>query len=415
MGLSLLALAVGCGGEDPGPDIAGPWRAWLDSPGGELPFELELDSGEAGLSASIINGKERITVPGVELNAGRVVMTIDHYDAVIEATLHPDGRTMDGEWRRTAGPDKVSRLPFHATAGTAPRFASEGTAGSMATIDGRWSVDFESDDLPAVGLFEADNTGRVTGTFLTSTGDYRFLAGRIDGDRLRLSVFDGAHAFLFDARLREDGALEGDFWSRDTWHETWTARKDPGAMLADPFSQTRWIDGAELGQARFPDLDGTPRSLDDPAFAGKARLLVVFGSWCPNCSDLTEYLVELDRRYRDRGLSILGLAFEMTGNFQRDADQVRTYAAHHGIEYPLLLAGLADKDEASRAFPLIDRVRSYPTTIFLHGDARVRAVHSGFTGPATGEAYSQLRSRFESLIEELLTGVAGTSGPPAAG
>ena len=105
----------------------------------------------------------------------------------------------------------------------------------------------------------------------------------------------------------------------------------------------------------------------------------------------------------------------MTGDFQRDADQVRAYAAHHGIEYPLLLAGLADKNEASRAFPLIDRVRSYPTTIFLHGDARVRAVHSGFTGPATGEAYSRLRSRFESLIEELLAGVAGTSGPPAAG
>jgi len=57
---------------------------------------------------------------------------------------------------------------------------------------------------------------------------------------------------------------------------------------------------------------------------------------------------------------------------------------------------------ASKAFPLLDRVRSYPTTIFLHADGRVRAVHTGYTGPATGPAYDHLRAEFESLIEELL-------------
>ena len=40
--------------------------------------------------------------------------------------------------------------------------------------------------------------------------DAHVTAGSFEGDRLRLSCFDGAHAFLFDARLGEDGSLAGD-------------------------------------------------------------------------------------------------------------------------------------------------------------------------------------------------------------
>ena len=46
----------------------------------------------------------------------------------------------------------------------------------------------------------------------------------------------------------------------------------------------------------------------------------MFGSWCPNCHDAAEYLVELDRRYRSRGLSILGLAFEFDNILHPDGD-----------------------------------------------------------------------------------------------
>ncbi len=53
-------------------------------------------------------------------------------------------------------------------------------------------------------------------------------------------------------------------------------------------------------------------------------------------------------------------------------------------------------------FPLIDQVRSYPTAIFLHSDGRVRAVHQGFTGPATGAAYTELREHYVAIVEELL-------------
>lgn len=400
---------------------AGAWHAWLDSPGGSLPFGLEFvapatDSEQAaqgadGWSAFIINGDERILIPELEFRGRSVRMSMPHYDSVLEAELRSDGRSLDGTWRKRRGLERWTVMGFHASAGASPRFEPAPSSDSSLrySIDGRWSVKFESDDNPAVGIFET-RSGMQLGTFLTSTGDYRYLSGSLEGKLLRLSCFDGAHAFLFRARLREDGSLSGQFWSRESWNESWTAVRDPKASIPDPYGQTTINARTALTDFVFPDLAGQPRSPMDPAFSGRARIIQVFGSWCPNCHDETKFLVELDKQYRKRGLSILGLAFELTGDFERDSEQVRTFVKRHNVRYPILIAGLADKDKASRAFPFLDAVRSYPTAIFLHADGRVRAVHQGFTGPATGEAYTQVREEFENLVEELLA----EEGNPAA-
>ena len=189
---------------------SGRWHAWLDSPGGPLPFGLEIQMQGTEPRVVLINGVERIEPPRVEIRPGHVLISIDYYDSFIEATVTDDGRRMDGLWEKTGGPGKKSRLPFHATAGEQPRFepAAAPAGGSIAK---RWRVDFDSSDDPAVGIFESDGSGIVHGTFLTTTGDYRYLEGSFDGTRLRLSCFDGAHAFLFDATLQADGTLQGDF------------------------------------------------------------------------------------------------------------------------------------------------------------------------------------------------------------
>ena len=398
---------------------SGAWRCVLTSPGGDLPFELELiveggnaSAGGPKLSAWIINGSERISIPEVRFindkgsqTPGELILSIDYYDSTIRAKLSDDGKRLDGQWQKQGRGDSVSTIPFHAKHGYSPRFIRKTdslTTPSTHKINGRWSVKFEQNDDPAIGLFRSSSDGATTGTFMTTTGDYRFLAGDFDGQRLRLSCFDGAHAFLFHARLLADGTLAGDFWSRDSWHDKWTARRNENAKLPDAFSQTKWDDSVTLGDISFPDVDGQPHSLMDKSFEGKARILVVFGTWCPNCHDASDYLVELHQRYHKMGLSIVGLAFELTGDFKRDARQVKKYVKKHGIEYPVLLAGVADKNKAGEALPMLDKLRSYPTTIFLTGDGKVRAVHTGFTGPATGEEYRDLRNKFESTIETLL-------------
>lgn len=421
--IALVLLAVCASAARGQESIDGVWHAWLDSPGGELPFLLELHGAEKGVQARIVNGSERIDVEASH-DGDALVLDFPHYDSRI--TAHGTGARLDGTWRKRRGADAWAELGFHAdrnvrlpgTEDAAPIFRQ-----LEASVAHRYSVRFSSGDDPAVAILEADAAG-LRGTFLTTTGDYRYLAGECTlpatagSDtrvlHVRLSCFDGAHAFLFIARLVPRSTpgpvqLEGDFWSGDHWHETWTATEDPAAKLPDGFTLTHANSAVTLDDLVFPDLDGTPRRLSDPAFAGKARLIEVFGSWCPNCADEADELVRLQQEYGARGLSIVGLAFEVTGDFPRDAGQVRRYAARHGVSWPLLVAGLADKDKATASLGMLDKVRAFPTTIFLDESGAVRAVYTGFSGPATGAAYAEQHAEFVRVIEGLL------GPPPAAG
>jgi len=397
--------------------------AWLETPGGELDFGLELLSEGGCWMAVLVNGEERIEVPRVTCDGPELLLELPHYDSRLRARFVPelvratsalDGTRreetvgapracLEGTWEKRRSASASARLVFRAVerppeSAAAPAPAADGAA--ARAFEGRWAVDFASDDEPAVAVFHAVGAaGEVRGTVLTTTGDYRYLAGRADAGGLTLSCFDGAHAFLLKAQRLADGTLAGDFHSGD-WHdETWTAVRDATAELPDGFSATRARD-VRLADLTFPDLDGKTRSLGE--FGGRATLLVVFGSWCPNCNDEAAFLAELDRRYRERGLCILGLAFELTGEAERDAGQVRIFAQRHGLAIPYFLCGTADKDEATRALGLLDRVRAFPTTVFVGADGRVRAVHSGYAGPATGEEHQRLRRAFVGRIEALL-------------
>ncbi|MAB81412.1 MAG: hypothetical protein CMJ89_18895 [Planctomycetes bacterium] len=386
-----------------------PWYAWLETTGGPLGFGIEFEKSEEadGWIAYLVNEPERIPIRDVSWNGDELTLDIPHYDSCIRAKR--DGRELRGTWTKRRGKDKVAVVPFRARPGNA--LPARPTLTVLPKyVAGRWAVDFESDELPAVGVFEQEvGSNKLHGTFLTATGDYRYLSGHVAAAELTLSCFDGAHAFLFKATVLPDGSLRGDFYSGNWWHDTWTARREDSVKTVDAFRQTSWSERASLADIHFPDTQGKMRSLAEPAFDGQAYLVQVFGSWCPNCHDESRYLVELDQRYRERGLSILGLAFELTGEFERDSEQVEIFKRRHGIRYPLLIAGSAAKADATRALGVLDRVRSYPTTIFLSGDGRVRAIHSGFSGPATGEEHRALRAEFEGLIERLLAEETNTA------
>ena len=104
----------------------------------------------------------------------------------------------------------------------------------------------------------------------------------------------------------------------------------------------------------------------------------------------------------DDDLAVVGLAFEVTEDFDRSVRQVKRYEERMGSDWPILVAGLSDKAKASEALPVLDRVRSYPTLIFLNERNEVEAVYTGFSGPATGDAYTEQRARFEAVIEKLI-------------
>lgn len=379
----------------------GLWRGWIDCPGGEIPFHFELQRDADQWSGWLINDPDRSPVPRVSWDGKELILDIAHFDSVLRAKPNAAGDQWDGSWRKRGKSDWIE-MPFHAKPGNHPRFATLGFfSDALLTLNGKWSIRFSNDDEPAVGIFQSNSRGLATGTILTTTGDFGYLAGIFNGQNLRLSNFDGAHAFLFIGRMHEDETITGRFWSRDQLQE-WSAAKNPAADLPDAFAMSKGIDNADLAKLSFPDLTGRKRNLADPSFAGKARVIEVFGSWCPNCHDASAYLADLHSRFKSRGLSIVGLAFELTGDLERDSKQVRTFAERHKVDYPILIAGVSDREQAAAALPMLDKLRAYPTLIVMDRKNRVRGVYTGFSGPATGAYYTTFKLKFESLIEHIL-------------
>ncbi len=382
--------------------VAGDWNARLAGEGYDIEFGLNLRLKDNIWTGFFINGPEQIKIPKIHQTGSKLILDIDHYDSKIVFSTSDDFRNLEGYWEKQRG-KKTVKMRFFANRPSLVKSKPESAQGFL----GRYAVKFQSSEDPAVAIFNPRLDNLILGTFLTTTGDYRYLDGKVKNGQLHLSCFDGAHAFHFTAKHDKHGGLAGEFWSSNTWHETWTAKRDENAKLPDAFEQTEFTGDSEWGSISFPDLNGKPTRLDDPQFAGKARIIYVFGSWCPNCHDAAAYFAKLNKQYGDRGLSILGLAFEMTGDFERDAAQVKKYLARHGSQYPVLVAGLSDKKAASKSLKILDRVRSYPTTIFVDRNGKVQGVHTGFTGPATGKAYSEMTSKFESLIESMLSNTSG--------
>jgi len=415
LGTALLAAALAAGCAPRSGDLEpGRYRAVLEVPGGELPFGLDVARENDDVVLYLINGEERVRVPDVAVVDGQLTATMPGFENTLTARV--EGRALTGELSLVRPGGERQVLPFQAQRGQTWRFFDEPLSDN-ADLGGRWAVTFTTDagkQTPAVAEF-SQSFEQVTGTIMTPTGDHRFLAGEVRGDELFLSCFDGAHAYLYRARLGEDGHLVGEFWSGLKWHEQFTARRDPGARLDLSSVETGLKDpGVEL-EFSFPDLDGQPVSLSDPRFDGKVVIITLAGSWCPNCHDEAAFMAALYRRLRAEGLEVVALMFEYFGDFEQAAAATRRFRDKFGIEYPTLIAGTSDKQDASKALPQLTGVFAYPTTIWVDRSGTVRKIHAGFSGPATGSHYDELTREFTAFTESLLAEpVPGTAGQAAA-
>ena len=169
----------------------------------------------------------------------------------------------------------------------------------------------------------------------------------------------------------------------------------------DPDHHTTVKDASEPFRFSFPDLNGKIVSNTDARFQGKVVLVNVTGSWCPNCHDEAPFLAELYRKYRGQGLEVVALSFEEDDQL-KNPTRLRAFMKEYGIDYTVLLAGVPDDRDAKLTQPV--NLNSWPTTFFLGRDGRVRFVHAGFPGPASGVLYRQARQ-----------GVLRAGGQPAGG
>ncbi|MEL7536804.1 MAG: TlpA disulfide reductase family protein [Pseudomonadota bacterium] len=412
--VAALSLAACERPADSPPELTtGVWQAVLELPGGQAPFGLEFGREGDRYLATLINGHERVSVPDVRFDPtdGTLGLGFPAFGNRIDARL-VDGQLTGhlSKLQRT----EVQKIPFSATPGSV---ADTHAAPPQVDLSGRWAVTFTEDDgktYPAVGEF-AQRGDRLFGTFLTPTADHRYLGGHVRGREMMLATFDGAHAFLFRAEVQPNESLTGEFWSGLRSHETFVATRNEDAALPDANTLTFINEGYERFEFSFEDLDGNTVSLDDERFAGKVVVVTLAGSWCPNCHDEAAFMAPLYQKYRDQGFEIVALMFEHVGDDVEAARrQVAAFRDKFDIEYVTLLAGTSDKDQASEMLPSLNAVMAFPTTIFIDATGAVRRIHTGFTGPGTGEHYTELTNEFTDYVETLLAEAAAPSTPEPA-
>ena len=387
--------------EIPQEEVTGKWRGLIHMQEQEMPFNFEITGSGEELSMKILNGEEVLEINELEWKGDTLLMPMHIFDTEIKAVV--ESGSMKGFWTKNYAEDYA--LPFTASRDTF-RFP-EPVEAPQADISGKWAVTFlgenGTDSSQAVGIFEQKGQ-QLSGTFLTPTGDYRYLEGKVEGDQLYLSAFDGEHAFLFKGTVdkQDQEQLSGTFWSGKSWNEKWVARRDSTASLPDPNTLTHLKEGYEKLAFEFPDLEGNMVSLDESAYQDKVVIVQLFGTWCPNCMDETKFLADWYRKNKDKDVEIIGLAYEKKDDYEYARKRVQRMVDRMDVGYDFLIAGTADKEAAAKTLPMLNHVMSFPTTIFIDKEGNVRKIHTGFSGPGTGEYYTRFVDEFHLFTKKLL-------------
>jgi len=381
----------------------GIWRGALKtSSGNELPFNFEVKETAGKQQLFIINGSERIKVTDLKQKKDSLFIHMPLFNS--EFKLKLEGVALEGEWIKHYA-DRDMAMPFFAEPGQSWRFfKSKGK--TNFNISGRWAATFGDDKKKDLRVGEFKQTGdHLTGTFLTTTGDDRFLDGTVSGNKLYLSTFDGGHAFLFIADIKNNKTLEnGKDYSEYADLSNWTAVKDENAKLPDAYSLTYLKPGYKKIAFTFPDINGKEVSLSDERFKNKVVIVQMLGSWCPNCMDETPYLVSYYKKFHPKGVEVIGLAYERTSDFSKSKPLIEQVKNKFNVPYPLLITGYTMyHDDPMKSLPMLADYKGFPTTIIIDKKGDVRKIHTGFSGPGTGKYYEEFTKEFEKLTDDLLS------------
>jgi peroxiredoxin len=391
-------------------DPTGVWRAFVkNNSGEEVAFTLEIKREGDAIIGSLVNGDDRTTSTSGSFDGKTLRLRYDFYDGELIAEI--DGDQLRGEFTRQRRRSILKR-ELRARRGdtSTTSLSSGGNSGrSGADISGEWVM--RVGEAPKQSFWRAafkQEGSLLRGTIIPVSGDWGELTGVFENNQLTLNRFDGINSRIFKATLTPQGTLEGfvDLGGSEPKRKVVAERLTANnrqivAALPDPNNYTRMSNPAEPFRFSFPDLEGRVVSSSDERFKNKVVIVTISGSWCPNCHDESPVLQEFYDRYHARGLEVVALSFEYTGNAARDMEQIRIFARRHGIKFPMLYAGVTD--EAEKKLSQLVNFGAYPTTIYIGRDGLVKHIHAGFEGKATGERFTRLKTEMEELIKKLLS------------
>jgi thiol-disulfide isomerase/thioredoxin len=125
------------------------------------------------------------------------------------------------------------------------------------------------------------------------------------------------------------------------------------------FTSAPLVDGGEV----------TLRSLE-----GKVVLLDLFGTWCPPCRRSVPVLAGLYQQFHAKGLEMVGLAYERSGDVAQDRQVVASFREEFKIPYRLAFGPDAVWEELRAKAHAEDVV---PTILLLDRQGVVREMFQG--------------------------------------
>jgi len=401
--VAILLLVAGCSATPETHELSsGAWRGeFAVNNDTRIPFTFVVRDSAGHANVFLTNGAEKAPLDSVYYKGDSVVIAINLFDAVLTGKI--TGDSLHGYFRKNQAARQG--LAFHAVRAKQPRFAVNDSTNAKA-VRGRWSVtltserDGKSTSRYTVGLLE-QRGHKVTGTILSTTGDYRYLEGVIDGNQLKLSAFSGSSPALLQAELTDSITLRGEYITPGGKTIVQAIKSDTAA-LPDAYSLTHLKAGSEKLSFTFPDLDGKPVSLADSKYKDKVVIVTILGSWCPNCIDEAAFLAPWFKENKNRGVEIVGLAFERKDDPAFAKARLGNLIKRFDIQYDILFAGVSDKKVVAEKLPELASFISFPTTFFIDKAGKVRKVHTGYNGPATGEYYDAFIREFNGEVDALI-------------
>lgn len=392
--LIVLASLAGCvsNESETTPPSLSKFLGHFDTPSTRVPFRFILSD----TSFSVINGDEIIALEYLEHRKDTQVFRFPQYDSYL-SVVRTD--SIWGWWQPSASSGKPI-LHF-----TAQPYSFNIDRALLKDSLVEYQCAFYRNDsslaFDAVARMRFYPDG-ITGTFLTETGDFRFLQGEKTSHELWLSTFDGDHLYYAVAQT-DDSNISGLFYSGINPPYYWSGQYTNMPIISNPDSLTYVANGAP-GEFTFEvmNFDGDSIYFDSNNYQNKVTVVSIFGSWCPNCHDELKMYAELLQEINHPNLNVVPVAFERGDDLNSAKLAVNRVKQYTGFTDICYYGGKSSKQTAAAVFPQLNNIVAFPTSVFIDKFGNVRKIHTGFNGPGTGEQYTNYKADITRFLEALL-------------
>ena len=135
-----------------------------------------------------------------------------------------------------------------------------------------------------------------------------------------------------------------------------------------------------LPDSYWPNLDGGQNQLSE--WQEKVLIVNHWATWCEPCREEIPMFMEVQARYAEQGVELIGIAHD-------EEDEVRRYVDSMGMDYPQLLAG---RGQGQKWLAELGNNGSLPFTLIFDREGNLRAKKLGRMSE------QELRTAIESIL-----------------